>query len=158
MIRIIACGKMKEVWMRDGIQEYVKRIRPYEKIALVEVADERAPETNSDAENELVKQKEGERLLKQIHPDEYVILLDLAGKEWTSPQMADYLDKLYTSGHSKIDFVIGGSLGLSKDVIARSDYRWKLSANTFPHQICRILTLEQIYRCFRILHHEPYHK
>ncbi|HCW55448.1 MAG TPA: 23S rRNA (pseudouridine(1915)-N(3))-methyltransferase RlmH [Erysipelotrichaceae bacterium] len=158
MIRIISCGRLKEKWMREGIAEYMKRIMPYEKIEMVEVDDEPAPQTNSDAENQQVKKIEGERLLRQIKPQEYVILLDLAGKEWTSPQMADYLDKLYTSGHSKIDFVIGGSLGLAKDVIARSDYRWKLSANTFPHQICRILTLEQIYRCFRILHHEPYHK
>ena len=122
MIRIVACGRVKEKWMQEGIQEYLKRIRPYEKIEVCEVADEKAPESNSEAENTIVKNKEGEKILKQLREDEYVIL------------------------------------DLSEALIRRADMRWKLSDNTFPHQLCRIIVLEQIYRSFRILHHEPYHK
>ena len=158
MIRIIACGKVKKGWMKQGIDEYAERIRPYDKIEIIETADEKAPETNSDAENELVKKAEGQRLLKQIREDDYVILLDLAGKEMTSEGLAEKMEALYSSSHNRIDFVIGGSLGLSQEVIKRADCRWKLSANTFPHQLCRILVLEQIYRAFRIRRNEPYHK
>jgi len=158
MIRFIACGRMKEKWMQEGAQEYLKRIQAYDKIEMIEVADEKAPESNSVAENEQVKKKEGERLLSRIKEDEYVILLDLAGKEMDSVQLAEKIQTLYTSGESKIAFVIGGSLGVSNELIARADQRWCLSKNTFPHQLCRIIVLEQIYRGFRILHHEPYHK
>ena len=125
---------------------------------MIEVADEKAPESNSAAENEQVKKKEGERLLSRIKEDEYVILLDLAGKTMDSVQLSKKIQDLYTSGRSKIAFVIGGSLGVSNELIARADQRWCLSKNTFPHQLCRIIVLEQIYRGFRILHHEPYHK
>ena len=158
MIRIVACGKVKEKWMREGIQEYSTRIQPYDKLEIREVNDEKAPASNSDAENELVKKTEGERLLHQIRPDDYVILLDLAGKEMDSVALSRKIDDLHTHGKSHIDFVIGGSLGVSSQLIQRADFRWKLSANTFPHQLCRIIVLEQIYRAFRILHHEPYHK
>jgi 23S rRNA (pseudouridine1915-N3)-methyltransferase len=158
MIRIIACGHMKEKWMREGLDEYVRRIRPYDRIEVIEVPDEKAPESNSPAQNEQVREKEGERLLKQIREQDYVILLDLAGREWTSPQMADFLQDLYTHNKNHIDFVIGGSLGVSPALIRRADTRWKISDCTFPHQLCRIMAAEQIYRCFRILHHEPYHK
>jgi len=158
MIRFIACGRMKEKWMQEGAQEYLKRIQAYDKIEMIEVADEKAPESNSVAENEQVKKKEGERLLSRIKEDEYVILLDLAGKEMDSVQLAEKIQTLYTSSRSKIAFVIGGSLGVSNELIARADQRWCLSKNTFPHQLCRIIVLEQIYRGFRILHHEPYHK
>ncbi|MGM9940791.1 MAG: 23S rRNA (pseudouridine(1915)-N(3))-methyltransferase RlmH [Bulleidia sp.] len=158
MIRIAAVGRVKEKWMREGIAEYVRRIMPYEKIEIIEVDDEKAPESNSDAENEKVKQVEGNRLLKQIRDGEYVILLDLAGKEMDSVRLSETIDRIHTGGYSRITFVIGGSLGLSKEVITRADQRWKLSVNTFPHQLCRIIVLEQIYRAFRILHHEPYHK
>lgn len=158
MIRIIACGKVKEKWMREGIQEYAKRIQPYEKLEIIEVNDEKAPASNSEAENEQVKKTEGERLLRQIHDDDYVILLDLAGKEMDSVALSSKIDELHTHGKSHIDFVIGGSLGVSEELIQRADQRWKISVNTFPHQLCRIIVLEQIYRAFRILHHEPYHK
>lgn len=149
---------MKEKWMQEGAQEYLKRIQAYDKIEMIEVADEKAPESNSAAENEQVKKKEGERLLSRIKEDEYVILLDLAGKTMDSVQLSEKIQDLYTSGRSKIAFVIGGSLGVSNELIARADQRWCLSKNTFPHQLCRIIVLEQIYRGFRILHHEPYHK
>lgn len=158
MIRIIACGRIKEAWMREGIAEYLKRIMPYEKIEMVEVDDEPAPQNNSDAQNEQVKKTEGERLLKQIRPQEFVILLDLAGKEMDSVAFSEKLSDLHAHGASRIDFVIGGSLGVSQALIQRADMRWRLSRNTFPHTLCRILVLEQIYRAHRILAHEPYHK
>lgn len=158
MIKVIACGKVKEKWMRDGISEYVKRIQPYDKLEILEAADEKTLDANSDAENKIVKDKEGERILKLIKQDDYVILLDLVGKTMDSVKLSEHLDRLYTSGKSRIDFVIGGSLGVSDALIQRADMRWKLSDNTFPHQLCRILVVEQVYRAFRILHHEPYHK
>ncbi|MBW9212615.1 MULTISPECIES: 23S rRNA (pseudouridine(1915)-N(3))-methyltransferase RlmH [Terrabacteria group] len=158
MIRIIVVGKVKEAWMRSGIQEYLKRLSAYEKIEVVEVNDEKAPESNSNAQNDEAKKKEGARLLKKIKDQEYVILLDLAGKMKSSEELSRQLDQLYTQGKSQICFVIGGSLGFSSEVIARANDRWCLSLSTFPHQLVRILLLEQIYRSFRILNHEPYHK
>ena len=104
------------------------------------------------------KKKEGNRLLKNIKSQEYVILLDLAGTQRTSEELANQLDHLYTQGKSQICFVVGGSLGLSKEIMTRANDRWCLSLSTFPHQLVRILLLEQIYRSFRILNHEPYHK
>ena len=158
MIRLIACGKVRNGWMKQGIEDYSSRIRPYDKIEIIEVQDEKAPETNSEAENEQVKKIEGERMLKQIRDDEYVILLDLAGKPCGSVELSEKIQDLHNRSRSRIAFVIGGSLGVSDDLIRRADMRWKLSDNTFPHQLCRIIVLEQIYRSFRILNHEPYHK
>lgn len=158
MIRVIGCGRIKEKWMRDGLAEYAKRIGAYDKLEVLEVADEKAPESNSDAENEMVKVKEGRKILKLIREDEFVILLDLAGKTMDSEKLSAFVEELYVKGRSRIVFVIGGSLGVSKELIDRADFRWKLSDNTFPHQLCRIIVLEQIYRAFRIMHHEPYHK
>lgn len=158
MIRVIGCGRIKEKWMRDGLAEYAKRIGAYDKLEVLEVADEKAPESNSDAENEMVKVKEGRKMLKLIKEDEFVILLDLAGKTMDSEKLSAFVEELYVKGKSRIVFVIGGSLGVSKELIDRADFRWKLSDNTFPHQLCRIIVLEQIYRAFRIMHHEPYHK
>ena len=158
MIKIIACGKLKEKWMKEGIAEYIKRIRPYDKIEVIEVLDEKAPETNSAAENEQVKIVEGQRLLKNVRDDEYLILLDLAGQDIDSVALANKIQDCYNHARSRITFVIGGSLGLSSELIARADFRWCISKATFPHQLCRILVVEQIYRSFRILHNEPYHK
>ncbi len=158
MIRIISCGRIKEKWMRDGLAEYVKRISAYDKLEVLEEADEKTPDNNSAAENEIVKDKEGKRILKLIKEEDYVILLDLAGKTMDSEKLASFVEQLYVKGKSRIDFVIGGSLGVSKELINRADFRWKLSDNTFPHQLCRIIVAEQIYRAFRIMHHEPYHK
>ncbi|HAW13486.1 MAG: 23S rRNA (pseudouridine(1915)-N(3))-methyltransferase RlmH [Bulleidia sp.] len=158
MIRIAAVGRIKEKWMREGIADYLKRIQPYEKTEIIEVEDEKAPESNSDAENEKVKTTEGSKLLKQIRDTDYVVLLDLAGKEMDSVSLSKHIESVHTRGYNRIVFVIGGSLGVSRELIARADFRWKLSVNTFPHQLCRIIVLEQIYRAFRILHHEPYHK
>ncbi len=158
MIRIAAVGRIKEKWMREGIADYLKRIQPYEKTEIIEVEDEKAPESNSDAENEKVKTTEGSKLLKQIRDTDYVVLLDLAGKEMDSVSLSKHIESVHTRGYNRIVFVIGGSLGVSRELIARADFRWKLSVNTFPHQLCRIIVLEQIYRAFRILHHVPYHK
>ena len=158
MIRLIACGKVRNGWMKQGIEDYSSRIRPYDKIEIIEVQDEKAPETNSEAENEQVKKIEGERMLKQIRDDEYVILLDLAGKELSSEALADKMEDLYSHSRSRIVFVIGGSLGVSPQLIRRADFRWKLSEGTLPHQLCRIVVLEQICRSFRIRRNEPYHK
>ena len=158
MIRIAAVGRIKEKWMREGIADYLKRIQPYEKTEIIEVEDEKAPESNSDAENEKVKTTEGSKLLKQIRDTDYVVLLDLAGKEMDSVSLSKHIESVHTRGYNRIVFVIGGSLGVSRELIARADFRWKLLVNTFPHQLCRIIVLEQIYRAFRILHHEPYHK
>lgn len=158
MIRIIAVGKIKESWMKMGISEYLKRLIAYEKIEIVEVEDEKTLETNSQQQNEIVKNKEGQRLLKRIKDNEYVILLDLAGKQRSSEQLAQKIASLYVQGNSSLCFVIGGSLGISKAVIQRANDRWCLSLLTFPHQLVRLFLLEQIYRSFRILHHEPYHK
>ena len=144
--------------MREGIADYLRRIQPYEKTEIIEVEDEKAPESNSDAENEKVKTTEGSKLLKQIRDTDYVVLLDLAGKEMDSVSLSKHIESVHTRGYNRIVFVIGGSLGVSRELIARADFRWKLSVNTFPHQLCRIIVLEQIYRAFRILHHEPYHK
>lgn len=158
MIRIAACGRVKEPWLREGIEEYVRRIRPYEKIEIVEVKDEKAPESNSEAENRSVIEEEGKRLLKLVRDTDYMILLDLAGNPVDSLALSRKIDQIHTAGKSAITFVIGGSLGVSNDLIRRADFRWKLSDHTFPHQLCRLLVLEQIYRSFRILNHEPYHK
>ena len=158
MIRIAAVGRIKEKWMREGIADYLKRIQPYEKTEIIEVDDEKAPESNSAAENEKVKLVEGTKLLRQIKDTDYVVLLDLAGKEMDSVSVSKHIESVHTRGYNRIVFVIGGSLGVSSQLIARADFRWKLSVNTFPHQLCRIVVLEQIYRAFRILHNEPYHK
>lgn len=158
MIRILAVGRVRESWMQEGIAEYVKRIRPYDRLEIEEVADEKAPQTNSDAENRQVLEKEGDRILKRIRPQEYVILLDLKGKTLSSEGLAEKIQDLQIHSRSQIDFVIGGSLGVSPALIARADFRWKISDCTFPHALCRLILLEQIYRSFKILHHEPYHK
>ena len=158
MIRIIACGRIKEKWLKEGIEEYARRIRGYDRLEIIEVQDEKAEESYSAAQNEQVKVTEGQRLLKQVRPQDHVILLDLAGKQLDSVELAEYLERVNTYGSSSDAFIIGGSLGVSPEVIARADLRWKLSSNTFPHQLCRLIVREQIYRSFRIRHNEPYHK
>ncbi|MFC3041085.1 23S rRNA (pseudouridine(1915)-N(3))-methyltransferase RlmH [Virgibacillus xinjiangensis] len=157
-ISIIAVGKLKEKYLKQGIQEYVKRLQAYANMEIVEVADEKAPETMSEAEMLEVKRKEGERILKAVHPDAYVVTLEIEGKMYTSEQLAAKMDELATYGKSKLTFIIGGSLGISKDVQQRSDLALSFSKMTFPHQLMRLVLLEQIYRGFRINRGEPYHK
>ncbi|MFI8687847.1 23S rRNA (pseudouridine(1915)-N(3))-methyltransferase RlmH [Rossellomorea sp. NPDC077527] len=157
-ITIVTVGKLKEKYLKQGISEYVKRLGAYAKIDIVELADEKAPEVLSDSEMEQVKNKEGERILSKISQDHHVIALAIQGKMRSSEELADNLDKLATYGKSKVAFVIGGSLGLSDDVIKRANETLSFSKMTFPHQLMRLILVEQIYRAFRINRGEPYHK
>ncbi|MDR7239098.1 23S rRNA (pseudouridine(1915)-N(3))-methyltransferase RlmH [Neobacillus drentensis] len=157
-ISIVTVGKLKEKYLKQGIEEYLKRLTAYAKVEMIEVADEKAPEELSELEMVQVKQKEGERILAKISQDTYVIALAIQGKLGSSEELADSLDKLATYGKSKIAFVIGGSLGLSEEVIKRSNEQLSFSRMTFPHQLMRLILVEQIYRAFRINRNEPYHK
>ena len=157
-ITIVSVGKLKEKYLKQGIAEYVKRLGPYAKVDVVEVPDEKAPENLSEAQMVEVKQKEGERILSKISQDTYVITLEIEGKQLTSEQLASRFDNLMTYGSSKIVFIIGGSLGISSQVQERSDYALSFSKMTFPHQMMRLMLLEQVYRSFKILKNEPYHK
>ena len=157
-ISIITVGKLKEKYLKLGISEYTKRLSAYAKVQEIEVADEKAPEHLSEADMILVKQKEGERILAKISPDTHVIALAINAKQRTSEEFARELDQLATYGKSKIAFVIGGSLGLSDDVMKRSDDTISFSKMTFPHQLMKLVLCEQIYRAYRINRNEPYHK
>lgn len=157
-IAIISVGKLKEKYLKMGIEEYTKRLGSYAKIDLIEVADEKAPENLSDADMEIVKKKEGERILAKIGADTYVIALAIEGKMKSSEQLADDLQSLMTYGRSKVAFVIGGSLGLHEDVMKRSDEKLSFSKMTLPHQLMKLVLVEQVYRAFRIIKNEPYHK
>jgi 23S rRNA (pseudouridine1915-N3)-methyltransferase len=151
-ISIITIGKLKEKYLKQGIQEYLKRLSSYAKVEIIELADEKAPENLSESEMEQVKQKEGERILAKISDDTHVIALAINGKQKSSEELAKEIDSLATYGKSKIAFVIGGSLGLS------SNAALSFSKMTFPHQLMRLVLVEQIYRAFRIIRNEPYHK
>jgi 23S rRNA (pseudouridine1915-N3)-methyltransferase len=157
-ITIISVGKLKEKYLKMGIEEYTKRLGSYAKMDLVEVADEKAPENLSDADMEIVKKKEGERILAKIGADTYVIALAIEGKMKSSEQLAEDLQSLMTYGRSKVAFVIGGSLGLHEDVMKRSDEKLSFSKMTLPHQLMKLVLVEQVYRAFRIIKGEPYHK
>ena len=157
-ITIVAVGKLKEKYLQQGIQEYMKRLSTYAKVQIVEVPDEKAPETLSDKEAERVKAREGERILAKISPEAYVITLEINGKMLTSEQLAEKMDELALYGKSKFVFVIGGSLGLSEAVMKRSNFALSFSKMTFPHQLMRLVLLEQVYRAWRINRGEPYHK
>ena len=151
MISIVAVGKIKEKALQNLIDEYLKRISGYTKINVVEVADE--PNDRSD-----VLQIEGQRILKQIKDDAYVVLLDLQGKEVDSVSFSKLIQDINTYRSSHIVFVIGGSLGVSEEVRKRADYRLKISEMTFPHNLARLIILEQIYRAYKIANNETYHK
>ncbi|MEA3321511.1 23S rRNA (pseudouridine(1915)-N(3))-methyltransferase RlmH [Sutcliffiella horikoshii] len=157
-ISIITIGKLKEKYLKQGINEYLKRLSAYAKIEIVELPDEKAPEQLSDAEMEQVKNKEGERILGKISDDTHVIALAIEGKQRSSEELAKEMDKLATYGKSKVAFVIGGSLGLSGDVMKRANDTLSFSKMTFPHQLMKLILLEQVYRGFRINRGEPYHK
>jgi 23S rRNA (pseudouridine1915-N3)-methyltransferase len=157
-IMVISVGKLKEKYLKQGIDEYAKRLTPYAKIQLVEVNDEKAPENLSEAEMEQVKNKEGERILAQVKPDTHVIALAIEGESWSSEKLAYQIDQLATYGKSSIAFIIGGSLGLAPQVLQRANQHISLSKMTFPHQLVRLILIEQIYRAFRINRGEPYHK
>lgn len=154
----VACvGKIKEKYFTDAINEYSKRLSRYVSLNIAETADEKAPENMSKAQMLQVKETEGERLLK-IFKDSYVVALDIKGRKMTSEGFADFISGTMIKGVSHITFVIGGSLGLSDKVLERADYKLSFSDMTFPHQLMRVILLEQIYRANRIMKNEPYHK
>ncbi|KAA0835264.1 MULTISPECIES: 23S rRNA (pseudouridine(1915)-N(3))-methyltransferase RlmH [Bacillus] len=157
-ISIVAIGKLKEKYLKQGIDEYIKRLSAYAKVDIIELPDEKAPENLSDQDMKIVKDKEGERILSKISPDAHVIALAIEGKMKSSEELADNMDRLATYGKSKVTFVIGGSLGLSDAVLKRADEELSFSRMTFPHQLMRLILLEQVYRAFRINRGEPYHK
>lgn len=157
-VTILAVGKIKEKYMRDAIQEYVKRLGPYCKIEVIEVADEKTDENASTTMIELVKNKEGEKLSRYIRDDAYVITLEIEGELLTSEQLAKKVETLGVTGKSHIIFVIGGSLGLADSIKKRANYAVSFSRMTFPHQLVRVILVEQIYRSYRIITGAPYHK
>jgi 23S rRNA (pseudouridine1915-N3)-methyltransferase len=155
---IVAVGKLKEKYLKQGIDEYRKRLSAYAKVEIVEVADEKAPENLSEADMLRVKEKEGGRILAALKPDQHVVALAIEGEQWSSEQLAKKLDSWATYGKSSVAFVIGGSLGLSDTVMNRANEYLSFSKMTFPHQLMRLILLEQVYRGFRINRGEPYHK
>lgn len=157
-VTVIAVGKVKEKFFQDAIGEYSKRLSRYCKLEIIQVADEKTPDGASEALEQQIKEKEGERILASIKDGSYVIALAIEGTMLDSVELAGKLEKWGVSGISQLTFVIGGSLGLSKAVLSRADYKLSFSRMTFPHQLMRVILLEQIYRGFRIIQGEPYHK
>ena len=157
-ITVLTVGKIKEKYLRDAIVEYTKRLSRYCKLEIIEVADEKTPDNASENAEEMIRQKEAERLLKYIREDAYLITLEIGGKQLTSEEFSEKIEKLGIQGTSHIIFVIGGSIGIGKAVLEKSDYALSFSKMTFPHQLMRVILLEQIYRGCRIMSGEPYHK
>lgn len=157
-IKIIAVGKIKENYLKEGINEYLKRLGAYAKVEVFEVDDEKIPEHASLAQEVIVKTKEGRRVLDKVNENDYMVLLDVQSQELDSVKFSQFIEKQMLDGHSTIDFVIGGSLGHSEDVYARANYKLSFSKMTFPHQLMRLFLLEQVYRSFKIMKNETYHK
>ena len=157
-INIVCVGKIKEKYLKLGIDEFKKRLSKYCKLEIIELEDEKAPENLSDKEMLMIKEKEGKKILSKIKDNSYVIALAIDGKNLSSEELAETINKLRVRGVSNITFVIGGSLGLSDEVLSRADYKLSFSKMTFPHQLMRLILLEQVYRAYRINNGEPYHK
>ena len=157
-IKLITVGKIKEKYYKDAISEYSKRLTSYCKLNIIEVNDEKTKEGASDNENEVVLRKEKDRILKHINDSDYVIALAIDGKSMDSVEFANAINKLGINSVSNICFIIGGSLGLHNDVLNKANMRLSFSDMTFPHQLMRVILLEQIYRAYRIINNEPYHK
>ncbi|AEF95529.1 Ribosomal RNA large subunit methyltransferase H [Desulfotomaculum nigrificans CO-1-SRB] len=157
-ITILAVGRLKEKYLVEGVKEYLKRLNPYARVEISEVPDEPCPENAPPAIEEQVKQKEADRLIKRLRPGTFLIVLDARGKMFTSEELAGKIEELALTGRSDITFIIGGSVGLATSIVDRADLLLSLSKLTFPHQIVRLVLLEQVYRCFRIIKNEPYHK
>lgn len=157
-IRILCVGKIKEKFMREALGEYSKRLSRYIKLEITEVVDEKTPDSASEREELQIRDKEGERLLKLIRQEDYVIALAIDGKMYDSVTFSQKLDRFGMLGRGSVVFVIGGSLGLAEQVLERADESISFSKMTFPHQLMRVILLEQIYRGYRILRNEPYHK
>lgn len=151
-------GKLKEKYLVQGINEYLKRLQKYAKVEIIELVDEKAPENLSEAEMLQVKNKEGERILAKISDQEYVFALAINGKQYSSEEFSKEIEQLGINGKSQLSFVIGGSLGLSEEVLKRSQKQISFGRLTYPHQLMRLVLVEQIYRGFRIMRGEPYHK
>lgn len=157
-ITILAVGKVKERFYREAVGEFTKRLNRYCKLEIIEVADEKTPDGASNAQEKQILEKEGVRLAKYLKDDAWVCALAINGKMMDSIGFSDKLEQLGVSGVSHIQFVIGGSLGLSEAVLKRADFKMSFSKMTFPHQLMRVILLEQIYRGYRIMMKEPYHK
>ena len=157
-IKIVCVGKIKEKFCQDAVAEYKKRLGRYAKISIVELQDEMTPDGASRVEEEQILAREGKRILNALSGNDYVIELAVKGRTFTSEQLSGHLDGLMLGGRSSIAFVIGGSLGTSPEVSKRANESLSFSALTFPHQLMRVILLEQIYRSFRIMKNEPYHK
>jgi len=158
MITIICIGKLKEIYLKQAQDEYLKRISKFSKLKIIEIEDERIPESAFSKEIENIKDKEGKKILKYLKVNSYVIALAIEGIYLTSEEFSSELEKIQINGISNIIFIIGGSLGLSKEILNAADLKLSFSKMTFPHQIARILLLEQIYRAFKIINNEVYHK
>lgn len=157
-ITVISVGKLKEKYLKLGIEEFSKRLSKYCKLDMIELDDEKCPENLSDKDMEIVKSKEGNKILSKIKNNSYVIALAIDGKNLSSEELASTISNLAVRGNSHVTFVIGGSLGLSSEVLKRADYKLSFSKMTFPHQLMKLILLEQVYRAFRINNNEPYHK
>lgn len=157
-ITIISVGKLKEKYLKLAVDEYSKRLSRYCKLNFIELNDEQTPDNASEKEELIIKDKEGEKILSNIKDTMFVVTLDLKGKMLSSEELGDFIEKAGVRGDSNICFVIGGSLGLSEKVIKRSNLSLCFSKMTFPHQLFKVMLLEQIYRGFRIIKNEPYHK
>ncbi len=157
-ITLVTVGKIKEKFYTDAIAEYTKRLSRYCKLEIVQVADEKTPDKASETEERQIKEREGKRILAQIKEGAYVIALAIQGEMLSSEQLAGKLERLGIEGQSQLVLVIGGSLGLSEEVLRRADYQLSFSRMTFPHQLMRVILLEQLYRSYRIIQGEPYHK
>lgn len=156
--QIITVGKLKEKYLKDGIAEYLKRLQRYADVEIIEVADEQTPQNASAAEEEQIKEIEGDRIRKHIKEDTYLIALAIEGQTITSEQLADKIEQLGLQGKSHVTLLIGGSLGLDKKLLQKADYLLSFSKLTFPHQLMRLILVEQLYRSYRIIKGEPYHK
>ena len=157
-ITVLCVGKIKENYFAEAVREYAKRLSRYAKLEIAEVEDEKTPDKASAAENEAIREKEGARLLTRLPEDAYVIALAIEGKAPDSVELSRKIEALSVAGKSHLCFIIGGSLGLSPKVLARADELLSFSRMTFPHQLMRVILLEQLYRSFRIMRGEPYHK
>ena len=157
-IKLICVGKLKEKYLSDGMNEYLKRLSAYAQVEVVEVNDEKIPDNASLAQEMLVKAKEGRRILDKVKQDDYVILLDVSGNQIDSVELSKQVESCMINGKSTIDFVIGGSLGHGSKILERANYRLSFSKMTFPHQLMRLILVEQIYRAFKIMKNENYHK
>ena len=157
-ISIVCVGKIRESFYRQAIEEYAKRLSKYCKLEIIEVGDEKTPDKASEALESQIKEKEADRILEKIKEDAYVFTLEIKGKSYTSEAFAEMIQKTTVQGKSHLVFVIGGSLGLHEKVLKRSNHAISFSDMTFPHQLMRVILTEQIYRAFRIINGEPYHK